>query len=71
MALKKVKLNSSGGKGKERWVTRSECKEGSAKRRRRVDRAQADQTHASTIGTLDFNEAELIDSGYVKVEPAK
>lgn len=38
---------------------------------RRPRRKPVDQTHVSMIGSLDFNEAELIDSGYVKVEPAK
>lgn len=71
MALAKVKLGSSGGKNKERWMTRAECKEGSSKRRRRADQALAGQEAAGTIGVLDFNEAELLDAGYVKVEPAK
>ena len=71
MALAKVKLGSSGGKNKERWLTRTECKEGSSKRRRRVDRALAGQEVAGAIGALDFNEAELLDAGYVKVEPVK
>lgn len=30
-----------------------------------------DQSGAGAIGVLDFNEAELLDAGYVKVEPAK
>lgn len=35
MALKKVKTESSGGRSKERWLTRSECKTGARRRRRR------------------------------------
>jgi hypothetical protein len=39
MALKKVKTESSRGRSKERWVTRTECKTGARKRRRRLSRA--------------------------------
>ena len=41
MALRKVKLNSAGGKNQARFVTRAECKDGSRKRRRREDRKVA------------------------------
>ncbi len=49
MALAKVKLGSSGGKNKERWLTRAECKEGSSKRRRRADRALAGRETADAM----------------------
>lgn len=37
MALKKVKLNSTGGRGQRRFFSRTEVKDGSRKRRRRAD----------------------------------
>ena len=41
MAHKKVKTNSSGGKGQARFFTRAECKAGARKRRCRQDRRAA------------------------------
>lgn len=38
MALAKCKLNSSGGKNQARFARRAEVKEGSRKRRRRLDK---------------------------------
>jgi len=63
MALAKVKLGSSGGKNKERWMTRAECKEGSSKRRRRADRALAGQ-EAADVAMVEA----LVSSGVVRPE---
>lgn len=43
MALKKVKPNSSGGRNKARWVTRTEAKDGARLARRKEDKASKEE----------------------------